>query len=592
METIDLLADGRLDWTNGDWQRSEYLDVKKSEPFTIFESEYEPGLVAWPALWKERDGSLRLVFTEVQGDPCDWPPSYAYGAGHHRAVQRYFRSDDGGLTWDDLGWQEENDPLWLINSDPHCVRILAREDGSLVRICHQCAPDIKHEQPHATFDADLEAGGHFPFRGLSDSKVEIYPEFFTVQESFDSGRSWQSIFTRNGIAAPNWEEIKKSREPGIKMNYDWWATGSRILEDGALAWIGRSSERDALGMLTTVLSIAESNDNGHTWCTPIPLLRNRGLFESTALTEEADFVSLGSGRYLALVRTDTAGHCIQLLLERNSPGDWRVADSRYSTVPHSGFPFMLKCADGTILHQGLGGHWSTIDEGQSWAFHDTMECYYGQMLEIEPGRVLAVTQVDAADEPYPHRYDATIRGCFLSHQRRLELRQNDSCAGMVMATTDGIGDDGHLLARMQVHGSAGLVARVNADQSSFYALVIQCGTDAMRFAGAPVPKAARLVISLCRVTSGSLHVLAQRSCDAGLCGDDWFDVQFTVKGNELKAAVRVNGERATYLGARDAAFETGSWGVFTDLSKATFQRLQSVKHDLLMRDGWAYLETQ
>ena len=247
------------------------------------------------------------------------------------------------------------------------------------------------------------------------------------------------------------------------------------------------------------------------------------------------------------------------------------------------------CHDGTILHQGLGGHWSSADEGRNWHFHSTMECYYGQMVEVEPGRVLAVTQVNAGDEAYPHRYDAFLQGCFLTHRKRSQLHQCDVRAEMAFALTDVLPADGHLLAQLQCNGCTGLIARADQYTKNYFALVIQCGSGSDRFAGKP-PASSNLSAAICKVTDGQVHVLAQRLCERSVGAEDLIEVQLTVHDDNLMTGIRLAGGRTTYLSARDDSLPEGQWGVFSDLSKATFRQLCASTQPSTIREGWSHLQ--
>ena len=266
---------------------------------------------------------------------------------------------DGGQTWEQVSAEPYSSPM-----NCHAPGI-ALPDGTIVR---------------------SRLGQYLPFYDV--------PQTGYVQHSTDGAKSWGPpqviIDPERFMAFP--ERLRLLRDgrlvligglnpqsPEIKNRFDWY----RHLQ--MHIWI--------------------SEDGGHSWCEPIPVLPPQ---EDRRPCHETDFAELPDGRLLFIHRMDFPRERWQSVLRPE--GDQYVLESAGPSVfPISGRPNLLATRDGVVLHLASTGiHW-TADGGQTW--HDLAiegtGCY-PRSVQLADGRIFCLYHRGSFD-PYDGSVDQEIQ---------------------------------------------------------------------------------------------------------------------------------------------------------------------------------------
>jgi hypothetical protein len=192
-----------LRWSglSGSWKVEDEIEATEVDEKLIYKSPEEPSHVAWVGLWKESDGSLKIRFAQITGNP-GLEPSYApwYGLfwekyagigswsdfckwnkmreGPTNAIETTrvdyvtMLSHDGGETWENLGPGQDS---YGYNLTPALA-----SDGSLVSggmstiVCR----DGRVVQ---TIDA-------FEWMKVNERLKSNY--LLGIRESLDNGKTW------------------------------------------------------------------------------------------------------------------------------------------------------------------------------------------------------------------------------------------------------------------------------------------------------------------------------------------------------------------------------------------------------------------
>ncbi len=530
-------------WTHasGDWafeERAQLFDIRVDE---IYRSPEEPSHVAWVGLWKQKDGSARISFAEVKGNPA-LDPSYVptYGRGRTEESWRAFIKDYGMGFWPFV------------------------EGNKTTTIVHPTLVSKNGGDTWKNLGINMEPrGGNLRF---------------AVAKNGD--------FINHGMATIVCRDGRLVAAPGA----DWWIKQRKA--DGA--WL----QSDILCV------VAESLDNGKTW-SEWQQLKPEGsdpqIIKDTH--EEVAMVELADGRIMVIV--GSGGSPVLTYLTRIGPGKYEASVPRVLPMPHTGMPELARCSDGAIWFWGISGHWYTLDDGKTWyRLPQVFTSYYGKMTDVGPDRILCVTQKGTGDSPYPWFYDASVEATRFRYRRIGIATQKDPAARLaVTKRNDQSFKDLHLRAKIRLDKADGVAFRMSADGKSGYLFaVVMPGSEAYDrwFAEKTQPDIlSALEISeryvyaqgspmavIARLDNGALKVLRGVKCNAKK--GNWLQLQVKVTGDLIQGAVHVGTDidNPRYAGTRDKTYASGTIGLMSDQSQGEFKEVAAWAKPLMMRDLW------
>ncbi len=538
----------------------EQIEVYNIQHTEVYRSPQEPSFVCWVVLWREADGTLKCAFTEASGDPARWPPTYNFNEPGIEYYTKTFISKDQGQTWTDTGWKEPQDPLWVINPDHHWRRTVVMPDGTLLRLMPHTVEGIVEDGKLTVYHEELEGQQHnswskmFPF---TEEAAVVHPKRMAIWRSADGGESWEEVFC--DAASP------------------FWGSCLLLCEDGRLVTVG------AMSRMSGGVGIRESYDEGRSWSQPCLVVPAEGEFADIQLGEENEVVELSDGRLLLVCRTDNAEHFVQAYLTRTAPGQYEASDIRFAPMPHSGYPFLLKCSDGSIWYAGHGSHFVTLDGGVTWQEHHICSSYYPQMIEIEPGCILNVTQQSIGDNAFPHTQDAAIGQTRFCYRRADILEQRDASIPLALTVLEGPpSSENRLRVWVRAEGRSGVAFRVQPGPSpDYYTYMLELDTPENEEAKAGTMMDAFHLIG--KVTGGQMQVLRRRYLGEIAVGE-WVQMQVRTDGDLLQGATHHNAPY--YLSIRDSSLSQGGIGLVTAASLGAFKVLEVLAPTQLIREGW------
>ncbi len=559
----------RLTTLSGRWAMApDQIDISNVRKTDIYRAPMEPSYVCWAILWKEADGALKLTFTETTGTPALWPPTYKFNNQPFDWYRKTLVSHDGGETWADTGWKEPLDPYWDLNSHHRGYHVIRMQDGSLLRVNPHGVRDAVRKMDWMVYD-ESKAMQDFPF-GMEES--EVHQVFTAFQTSLDKGRTWQEIFLNRA-------------EPRF------WSCAVHQLKNGSLvATGGNGIQNDGTSGESTQIVLSESWDGGKTWCPMQVLLENEDVLAPIGACEENDFVELADGRLLLIQRGAGIG-MYQLYLTRDESGKWTA--SKPITFPefvHSGYPYMHRASDGVVFYYDDTAIRYSCDDGASWNSLPLGFAYYGQLLEVSLGRILAMTQKNMGDCPYPWKHDTTMLQTTFDYERISVVEQTNPDGAAVGAIDGQDYTDFHAYADVRADGETGLVFDLDGDSYGFAAVVIPCNEFRAPGRAARAEQDAALVIGKCE--SGKISV-SRRVGIGKVVPGAWVEMQLDRSGEILKAAVKAregdhtNGQiPATYLVAESAPRSCGKLGFFTNNSTGAFKNVRICPESAEIRSNW------
>lgn len=534
---------------SGNWTVEDEVEITHLDKKVIYRSPEEPSHVAWAGLWKGVDGSIKIRFPQITGD-SGLEPSYGpwYGRSWHKHA--------GIDSW-----------------SAFCRQQKMRE-------------------------------------GPADAIERTTLDHITMV-SHDGGVNWENL-------GPGDDAFGCNSKPLLASDGSLLDGGQStiICRDGRIVqtisgyeWLQASQQPES----KYLLGIRESWDNGKTWSQTqhiIPDWEEDGI---NRWTEENAMVELGDGRLLVLIRTaDLDVGVAQIYLTRTDSGTYVAGPTMRTVMPHSGMPDVIRSSDGTIWYWDCGGHYYSVDEGETWRLlpaEHRLISYYGKMIEGAPNQVLCVSQQGISDSPYPHYVDACIERAILSYRRNGIMRQTDTCRSLALVRmNEGRYTDLHIRVEAKLDKAHGVAFHISPDGTSFYVFVtIVPGTDAYRRwafpemqdevlsawhpglleAHAPDKRVLPAIV-LARVDNGKITPLRGMGI-AALKKDDWMELQVKVEGNLIQAAVNKGDDfgRPTYIGIRDSTYEEGGIGLITDDgSLGEFKNLHVWSSPQMIRDLW------
>ena len=554
----------------GNWITvSDQIDIHNVQKRNIYRADMEPSFVCWAILWKESDGALKLTFTETTGAPETWPPTYNFNEGDFDWYRKTLVSHDDGETWKDTGWKGPLDSsYWDLNSHHLGYHTFERQDGVLVRLNPRGVKGNTEKKEWMYYD-ESKAMEDFPF---SMGETEVHRIYTAIRTSTDKGRSWEEIYIN----------MKDSR---------FWATCLHQLKNGSMIAIGGNGiQNDKTTLADRQVVLTESLDGGYTWCDLQIIADNDDLLALQDFSEEHDFVELDDGRLLLIMRAGGVG-MYQMYLTRDDSDKWHATEpiSFKEFVP-SGYPYMHKASDGTIFYYDDTAIRYTCDEGTTWNSLPLGFAYYGQLLETRPGRILAVTQMNIGDCPYPWKHDTAMQQNCFDYERIGVVEQIDSAAVMAVGVLEGQYSDFHMYAEIRADGETGIAFDVTENGYGFAAVVIPFNEFRAPGRASKEQRHASLVLGRCE----SGKVTLSRKVGLGkVVPGSWVEIQVNRCEGLLKAAVKtregdwMTGQMpAAYLTMRCPADSSGKLGFFTNRSTGAFKNVRIGDQSEEIRSNW------
>ena len=544
----------------GSWHVKQDISVSNVVKRHIYRSLLEPSYVAWAILWKERTGTLKLSFVEAMGDQTAWPPTYNFNS---RDIQSYLKtivSQDNGNTWKDTGWCEPLDPLWIVNPDHHIRHVFELPDGTLMRnYCHTIK-GVTCPMHLNTYNEAKEVSGDFFAFSLAEPTVS-HPKFASIWTSNNGGESWKQIYVFD-------------RQPPLFL------TAIHRISDGSIVALGslildQLVENKWQGMLT------ESKDEGKTWSTPLVVVDNDDLINPQGIDAECDFVELEPGKIFVVWRTGSPGSCFrQQIIQRDSHGVWQPGPAEINPFfLHSGYPYLHRASDGTIFYYCHTSIKYSCDQGVTWGELKLGSSYYGQLTELSPGKMLAVTQKNMGDCPYPYKCDSSMLQTTFDYERVGIVEQTDPNAVNALAMLNvGKSKDFHVGMEIRLDAASGFAYQVHEGSFRFVAITMPANTS--RVSNRDKSKEQNVFLVVGKVEQGKPDILRKICVSQAVCGA-WAELQVSRHDNLLKCALKVpydvaNGKYrpARYLCFKDEGADSGSLALFTNRSTGTFHNVR------------------
>ena len=578
MKEINLLS-GIPD-SIGDWSLKQDISVSNVVKKDIYFAQEEPSYTAWAILWKEKNGNIKLSFTEATGDLAMWPPTYNFNSGDIEYYLKTLVSTDKGESWTDTGWREDLDKLHQGNSDHHIRHVVELADGSLIRnYGHtkegKTVPHRVHE-----YDPDKEAAGAFPF-SRSQTLTEAPKKSSTIWKSVNGGESWEQIY-----------EFAYSPITFI--------SGFHVLKDGTVIGIGTTSP-DTRNENTQPGILVESKDGGYTWSDPVIIAENDDRFNPQGFTEEADFVQVDDNTLLVIWRVASLTSRQLITIKRGKEGKWAAeAPQIKSALPHSGYPYMHRASDGTIFYYCHTAMRYSCDDGETWNPLPLGFSYYGQLTEAAPGRMLAITQKNMGDCSFPWRRDAAMFQTTFDYRRIGVLQQKDVKIKEALAPLDvSESRDFHIAVELMVDGAAGIAYEIDGNNYRFAVLTMMVNSRRMpgiEFAGSDYTPGAPQEVSLQIGSSrdGIIHI--ERKISVGKTAPrTWAELQLSRSGGLLKVASTLGGSDgwgAIYTTLAEENPAAGEIALYTSKSEGMFRNVRYSETPESIRENWLSLNAK
>jgi hypothetical protein len=332
---------------------------------TIYHSPQTPGYTCWAGAWIMPDKSLMICFTQntgpVEGRPRAarvlWPQfttclsDPSRDATDLKKDNLFFRSADGGLSWNQAGDIPWEGPM---SYDAPGGQEVVLNNGDILKSFF----------------------GYF-------QPAEDVPQSAYFRRSTNGGKTW---------GAP--------QELGDPLRNTYRLTRLRMLRDGRIIGTGgwsrtpcNSKDTDVWRLFEPLLVVSE--DGGHSWSDAVEFLTRAQA--ATWHDEEWDTAELPNGDLLCLFRRcDPTNANVEVrwqgLLKKNGKS-WVQQEMGPSPLAHSGHPELLVTREGVILYISTEGIYSTRD-GSVWTpvvfpglkdnYHSR---YYPKSIQTEDGLI-------------------------------------------------------------------------------------------------------------------------------------------------------------------------------------------------------------
>ncbi len=578
---IDFAPD-KWTFSGGQWSISPDVEIRDIVHRDIYTPAQEPGWVAWPQVWKEPDGTIRVFFAEACGDVYQLPMELdepESGVGVHE-----LRSTDCGESWEDVGWHarlpgqvpQECYGWWM---DP--LFVLALRDGRLLATC--LGKDPTQSFPKEIFTQYDPAWLGFSPPGVTGrGELQLEEGEMPVQvphiiQSRD-GERWETVAAFDGPAYAGVGRLTSLLE----------------LRDGTIiAAGGRGSHGLPHPAPHDTTIIVESTDGGNAWSEPIIVYPTDGATSSEHnVSAETSLVELSDDGHVLLVQRRNSpqagqGRRITLKLRRRDPGAWDVQEvpNPFGGVRH---PAFLRCADGTIWQWDSDGHhYVSLDDGETWQAHRIAPSYYGKLVQANDNRIISITQANIADRPFPHIHDARLRMTRFAYGRSDVLAQNET-AGPALATVPSLQvKDSSARVFARVDRWSALAFRIQ-DEANYYVFAVRIlpEEEGAGLQGKDTERR-RAMVALGKMENGQFRFLVQREAYGGLAPGTWVQIQVKAEGDRLMGAFLESPDRAaTYAQIHDDTFAAGGLGVMTLDSSGAFKQPQIWDEPREIRGNW------
>ncbi len=584
-ETFLGNLDERWHQVCGAWQTAQQITHSNVQVKIAYQPPSEPAFVSWVVMWQEADGTLKMSFTQVNGDVAHYPPTYNMAVPGVEYVLKTLKSSDHGATWQDMNCDELLDQLNSGNSHEHYARCLQRPDGSLLRILQWSNPEVKLDSwPRANdyaYNPDFE---HLPWPFQPRMRQDpYYPKHCFVQESFDGGMTWQTCY---------------SGKTGVWMNM------FRLLADGNLcATVTAGDNRDDFVLY-------ESSDWGRTWSGPAVALPELCRKLCDRYTEENDLIETSNGGLLIVHRCANSLP-FQSIIRRSAPGKYELESFSPMVIGDNiGQPFLHKGSDGTIWHcGGSGAIWATLDEGENWQKVFTPgNLYYPQLLETRPGHIMSLSHYRIGDDAFPHYFDSAIRQVEFDFERCGIIRQSagryplgSANETSILLAKDTKLRDLHMHVEAQMGYAVSLLFHADADAKSYYAYRVELTDRVDNYQEDWDGHFRKLMHSIVKVVDGKETILWQRGFGRQVSGG-WIEMQVKVDGDLIQGAFRAidtagrttRHTEAYYVSVRDSELAAGTVGLRAEAvppyltGPAAFRNIQVYDSPMMIRDLWRH----
>lgn len=534
-----FLGTSRDKWepVSGAWTVDQLVEIYDIDKKDIYRSPEEPSFVEWMSLWKQKDGSARICFAEIKGNP-GLEPSYVpwYGNGEPRERWEAFTkehhlgfgpfeeaqktttvvyptlvSKDGGDTWQNMGTEMEPKGANL--------RFAVAKDGSFVN----------HGITTITCKDGRLLSNLWPHEWRVDGKM-VYDQYLcAVRESLDNGKTWSP----NQFIRPEGSDPKMIAESVEE-------SGMVELEDGRMLMIVRC---DPGAPVQTYLTRVGPGKYEATPPTLLPM-GNAGLPEMTRCKD-------GTIWYFGI-----DGHWYTL----DDGKSWhklpQVFTSYYGKMTDIG-PSRLMC----VSQKG------TYDSPYPWYTDSCVE-----QLRFSYRKIGVAKHNDATSRlSIIKRSGQSLKDM----QLRVKVKL-DKADGMAFRMSPD-GKSGYLFAIVMPGSEAyerwfaqkpqeATLSAINPDERYIYPM------------GNPFAVIARIDDGVLKVLRGAkVHDVHPGS---------WLQLQVKATGNLIQAAINGGNDTPRYVGVKDSTYKAGTIGLMSDQSQGEFKDICAWDKPLMIRDLW------
>ena len=99
---------GRWERLEGSWRIEPDVEISEKVSRDIYFAPQEPSFVSWAIVWKEKDGTVKLMFTEAVGDQ-GMEPTLNFNSPAIKTYLKMLVTRDNGEIWEDTGYCEPLD---------------------------------------------------------------------------------------------------------------------------------------------------------------------------------------------------------------------------------------------------------------------------------------------------------------------------------------------------------------------------------------------------------------------------------------------------------------------------------------------------
>ena len=564
----------RWQQSEGSWKIEPDVEISDLVTRDIYFAPQEPSFVSWATLWKEKDGAVKVLFTEAVGNQAI-DPTYNFNSPWINAYHKILVSRDNGETWEDTGYHQPFGKNDIENSDHHCRSILQLPDGVLLRMMPRTIEGKTRQGYEPIYDPSLGAydrhSSAWPFRYIKSKVHKFFPCF---SRSYDGGMTWT-------------DEVLPFKDDVCSLS------SVHALRDGTIVAMGSANPSG------NKLVLSESHDSGRTWSDPTAIVFSEELINRLTWTEEVNFAELPDARLLILVRVHAVSPIAwraeqanyhQFFLKKNTKGIWEASEPKVTVMPPSGHPMVIRTSKDVLICNNNSSHFFSLDDGLTWKRHFLTKSYYAQMIELDDGKILCLTHTNGSDTAFSHCLDMSMKMTRFNYRKVGSLIQSDPKAtpACIVCETNSF-KDFHLKGEMRVDGCSSVVFRFSeGDKLSYYVYCLLILTNHTRVISEEKLGRRVAFAIIGKVEGKHFTTLKAREIVGGLEPGTWCEVQVNAEGSSLKGSVRRSREEpAQYICGGDESIKSGKIGFLTDECTGAFRNIKVWSKALLMRDLWS-----